>query len=97
MRIVQMKNVQADFVRFTAAMVLGALAAAMPASVQPAAAETTREACTHDAFRLCSDTMPDVAKTKACLARNRASLSPLCRSAFSGGGSHGRRHRHRHG
>lgn len=94
-----MKNVQADFVRFAAVIALGALAATMPASAQPAPAETAREACTHDAFRLCSDAMPDVAKTKACLARNRASLSPLCKAAFSGGGSHshGRRHRRRHG
>jgi hypothetical protein len=89
-----MKNVQAEFVRFTAIIALGALTATTPGSVRPAMAETAREACTHDAFRLCSDAMPDVAKTKACLARNRASLSPLCKTAFSGGGSHRRRHRH---
>jgi hypothetical protein len=41
--------------------------------------------------------MPDVAKTKACLARHRASLSPTCRTAFSGGGSNGHNHRRRHG
>ena len=91
-----MKNVQAKFVRFTTIIALGALTAATPGAVRPAMAETAREACTHDAFRLCSDTMPDVAKTKACLARNRASLSPLCKTAFSGNGSHGR-HRRRHG
>jgi hypothetical protein len=89
-----MKNVQAEFVRFTAIIALGALTAAMSTSVRPATAETVREACTHDAFKLCSDAMPDVEKTKACLAKNRASLSPLCKTAFSGGGSHHRRHRH---
>ena len=92
-----MKNVEAELGRFTIVIALGLLTAAMSGSFRSAVAETAREACTHDAFRLCSETMPDVAKTKACLARNRASLSPLCRSAFSGGGSHGRRHRHRHG
>lgn len=88
-----MKNVQADFGRLTAAIALGLLALAG----RPAAAETAREACTHDAFRLCSDTIPDEAKTKACLARNRASLSPACKTAFSASGAtHGhRRHRHR--
>jgi hypothetical protein len=90
-----MKNVQADFVRSTAAIALSLLAATMLASARPAAAQTAREACTHDAFRLCSDAIPDVAKTKACLARNRASLSPACKTAFGAGISHGRRHRRR--
>jgi hypothetical protein len=95
--MMQMKNVQADFVRFTAAIALGLVAASMAAPVGPAAAQTAREACTSDAFRLCNDAIPDVAKTKACLARNRASLSPACKTAFGSGVSHGRRHRHRHG
>jgi hypothetical protein len=92
-----MRNVQAGYVRFTTIAVLGLLAGAIPAHVRPAAAETAREACTHDAFRLCSDTIPDVAQTKACLAKNRRSLSPLCQSAFSGSGSYVRRHHRRHG
>jgi hypothetical protein len=92
-----MKNVQAGYVRFATIVVLGLLASAMPAYVDPAAAETAREACTHDAFRLCSDAIPDVARTKACLAKNRRSLSPLCQAAFSGRGSYARRHRRRHG
>ncbi len=90
-----MKNVEAELGRFTAVIALGLLAAAISGSFRSAMAETAREACTHDAFRLCSDAMPDIAKTKACLARNRASLSPLCRSAFPAGSS--RRHRRRHG
>ncbi|MBO0750635.1 MAG: hypothetical protein J2P53_00880, partial [Bradyrhizobiaceae bacterium] len=84
-----MKNVEAEFVRFTAGIVLLSMAAL--ASVCPAAAETAREACTHDAFRLCSSAIPDVEETKACLANNRASLSPLCKSAF-GSASMPRRH-----
>jgi len=93
-----MKSVQADFVRFTAAIALGLLGATMATPVRPATAQTAREACTHDAFRLCSDAIPDVGKTKACLARNRASLSPACKAAFGGGGaSHGHRRHHRRG
>jgi len=90
-----MKNVQAGCVRFATVVMFGLLAGLM--YVGSAAAETAREACTHDAFRLCSDTMPDVARTKACLARNRPSLSPLCRTAFSGGGTHARHRRHHRG
>ncbi len=92
-----MKNVEARCVRFATVAVLGLLAGAMPAHVRPAAAETAREACTHDAFRLCSDAIPDVARTKACLAKNRSSLSPLCQAAFSGRGHYARHHRRRHG
>src|ERR1700722_17572314 len=84
----KMKIIQAGCVRFTTIAMFGLLAGPRLAYMGPAAAETAeaREACTHDAFRLCSDAMPDVARTKACLARNRASLSGLCRAAFSGGG-----------
>jgi hypothetical protein len=88
-----MKNAQAGCVRFATLAALGLLAGAMPGNFRPAAAETAREACTHDAFRLCSDAMPDVGRTKACLAKNRRSLSPLCRAAFSGGGAYARHHR----
>jgi hypothetical protein len=92
-----MKNVKARCVRFATIVVLGLLAGAVPAYVRPAAAETAREACTHDAFRLCGDAIPDVARTKACLAKNRSSLSPLCKAAFSGGSYYARHHRRRHG
>jgi hypothetical protein len=92
-----MKNVQAGYVRFATIVVLGLLAGAMPAYLRPAAAETASEACTHDAFRLCSDEIPDVARTKACLAKNRSSLSPLYQAAFSGHGHYGRHHRRRQG
>jgi hypothetical protein len=42
-----------------------------------------RQACTNDAFRLCNNFIPDVGRTKACLFRYRASLSPVCRAAFT--------------
>ncbi len=90
-----MKNRQARRIRSTVIAVLGLLAVAMPAYVHPAAAETAREACTHDAFRLCGDAIPDVARTKACLAMNQRNLSPLCKTAFASGGSHARHRRRR--
>jgi hypothetical protein len=100
MRIAQMKKVQVEFVpftagiRLTAGIVLGLLTLAMAASLSPAVAETVREACTNDAFRLCSDTIPDVKKTKDCLAHHRTSLSPLCKAAFESAGIPRRYHRH---
>ena len=79
---------------------LALLAGLLPAGVTPAAAafdaEATRTACMHDAFRLCTETMPDVERTKACLLRHHASLSPECRAGFSGGGGHRATRHHRH-
>jgi hypothetical protein len=81
-----MRDVPSGCVRFAMIVMLGLLAG-------PAKAETARDACTHDAFRLCGDAIPDVAQTKACLARHRSSLSPLCRAAFSGRSTSGRHYR----
>jgi hypothetical protein len=47
-----MKDVQVECIRFATVVVLGLLANAMPGYLRPAAAETVRDACTHDAFRL---------------------------------------------
>ena len=92
-----MKNIQAGCVRLAAIATLGLSAGLLLAYVRPAAAETpeARAACTHDAFRLCSDAMPDVERTKACLIKNRQNLSPSCREAIPSGGKH-KRHRRRH-
>ena len=83
-----MKDVQLGCVRLATIAVLGLLANAVPG--RPAAAETVRDACTHDAFRLCSNAIPDVGRTKACLARHRNSLSPRCQTAFGGRSTHER-------
>jgi hypothetical protein len=40
------------------------------------------QACTSDAFRLCSSEIPDVDRVTACMARNKAQLSPPCRAQF---------------
>jgi hypothetical protein len=90
---IAMRDVPSGCFRFATIVMLGLLAGALPGYFRPAKAETARDACTHDAFRLCSDAIPDVARTKACLARHRSSLSPLCRAAFSGRSTHVRPYR----
>jgi hypothetical protein len=59
------------------------------AAATPAAAQGTpeqRAACEQDAYRLCSQYIPDERRTGNCLRRNRISLSPACRRLFSGRG-----------
>ena len=85
-----MKDVQTGCVGFATIVVFGLLANGVPGYLRPAAAESVRDACTHDAFRLCSNTIPNVGRTKACLARHRNSLSAKCQAAFSGGNTHER-------
>jgi hypothetical protein len=61
---------------------------ALIAAATPAAAQGTpeqRAACEQDAYRLCSQYIPDERRTGACLRRNRIKLSPACRRLFSGG------------
>ena len=40
------------------------------------------QACTSDAFRLCSSEIPDVARVTACMAAKKSQLSPGCRAQF---------------
>ena len=41
-----------------------------------------QQACTNDAFRLCSADIPDVDRVTACMVRNKSQLSPQCRVYF---------------
>ena len=43
-----------------------------------------QQACTGDAFRLCSSEIPDIGRITACMVRNRSQLSPGCRAFFRG-------------
>jgi hypothetical protein len=65
------------------------LATALAALVLPMAAEAYtpegRQACTGDAFRLCSAEIPNADSVRACLHRNKAQLSPGCRGFISPG------------
>jgi hypothetical protein len=44
-----------------------------------------QQACTGDAFRLCSAEIPDVDRVAACMARKQSQLSPGCRVYFRAG------------
>ena len=59
------------------------LATALAVLVLPTAAEAYtpegQQACTGDAFRLCSAEIPNVDRVRACLHRNKTQLSPGCR------------------
>ena len=41
-----------------------------------------RAACTPDAFRLCSNYIPDASKVESCLRQRKLDLSDACRSVF---------------
>ena len=41
-----------------------------------------QQMCTGDAFRLCSDEIPDIPKITACMFKHRADLSPGCRAVM---------------
>ena len=41
-----------------------------------------QQACTDDAFRLCSAEIPDVDRVTACMAAKKSQLSPGCRAQF---------------
>jgi hypothetical protein len=62
------------------------LATALAVSIAPAAGQTytpeQEQACTGDAFRLCSSEIPDVARVTACMVAKKSQLSPPCRAQF---------------
>jgi hypothetical protein len=62
------------------------LATVLSVSMWPTASRAytpeQEQACTNDAFRLCSADIPDVDRVTACMARNKSQLSPACRAQF---------------
>src|SRR6185436_3347383 len=62
------------------------LASVLGVSVGPAAGQTytpeQEQACTGDAFRLCSSEIPDISRVTACMVAKRSQLSPPCRAQF---------------
>jgi hypothetical protein len=69
------------------------LATALSLSAGPTAAQSytaeQQQACTGDAFRLCSADIPDVDRITACMIRNKSQLSPPCRAQFRAGAEPG--------
>ena len=62
------------------------LATALLVSMWPAASEAytpeQQQACSDDAFRLCSADIPDVDRVTACMIRKQDQLTPGCRVYF---------------
>jgi hypothetical protein len=62
------------------------LATALVVSMWPATGQAytpeQEQACTSDAFRLCSSEIPDVDRVTACMVAKRSQLSPPCRAQF---------------
>ena len=51
-----------------------------------------QQACSGDAFRLCSAEIPDVDRVTVCMVRNKSRLSPGCRVFFRPGREEAERH-----
>src|SRR5262249_37804936 len=84
MRNVLSSNWRAPLMAAAGCLLFG-LALAAPSA--PAVAQGTpaqRAACEQDAYRLCSQYIPDERRTGNCLRRNRINLSPACRAMFGG-------------
>jgi hypothetical protein len=62
------------------------LAMALSVSSLPATSQAytpeEQQACSNDAFRLCSAEIPDVDRVTVCMIRNKSQLSPGCRVFF---------------
>jgi hypothetical protein len=65
------------------------LATALSVAMLPTASEAytpeEQQACSNDAFRLCSAEIPDVDRVTVCMIRNKSQLSPGCRVFFRPG------------
>jgi hypothetical protein len=59
-----------------------ALAVVMLPRASMAYTAEQQQACSGDAFRLCSSEIPDVDRITVCMIRNKAQLSPGCRAFF---------------
>ena len=72
--------------RFKLALLLAmGLAAALASGESHAYTAEQQQACSPDAFRLCSSEIPDIDRVTACMIRNKSQLSPQCRAFFRAG------------
>jgi hypothetical protein len=71
---------------FTLGLVLAtALSGALLPTAASAYTAEEQQACSGDAFRLCSSEIPDVDRVTACMIARKAELSPGCRVFFRSG------------
>jgi hypothetical protein len=72
--------------RLQFAMLLAAgLAASIASTASYAYTFEQQQACSGDAFRLCSSEIPDIDRIRTCMIRNKSQLSPQCRAFFRSG------------
>lgn len=83
---------KASRVILTTAFCIGAAASAW--AFTPT--EAQRQACTPDAFRLCSSEIPDIGRVTACMTAKKASLSAPCRAVFAAAAGEAAPQAHRH-
>ena len=65
-------------------MLATALSVSMWSSSGQAYTPEQEQACTSDAFRLCSSEIPNVDRVTACMVAKKSQLSPGCRAQFRG-------------
>jgi hypothetical protein len=66
-------------ITFAAALTVAMLSSA--AAIAQSSEE--QSACMDDAFRVCSATIPDRARTTACMIQNKSQLSAACQSVMA--------------
>ena len=70
-------------------LLAGTLSCSLSLLMWPVAARAytaeQQQACSDDAFRLCSAEIPDVDRVTVCMVRNKSRLSPGCRVFFRPG------------
>ena len=70
------------------------LALSVPAHAEYRGTVAAQQACTPDVFRLCGQFIPDSGQITACLARQKANLSPACHQVFGGSRRRGQKFAH---
>ena len=64
------------------ALLFAVAATALSACPSLSLASEAQQMCTGDAFRLCSDEIPNIPKITACMYKHRADLSTGCRAVM---------------
>src|SRR5436190_21743336 len=60
-----------------------ALTLATMSTAAIAQSQEDQQACMNDAFRVCSATIPDRARTTACMIQNKSQLSAACQAVMA--------------
>ena len=68
--------------KITLALAFAASFSAVSSTASFAFSSEAQQQCTGDAFRLCSDEIPNVSKITTCMYKHRADLSTGCRTVM---------------